>query len=386
MRAMINFELTEEQLALQETARKFAQNEIKPVAAHHDETATFPREVFAKAHEVGLMNLCIPAENGGLGASFLDSYVVVEEIAAGCVGIGTSMMANELALMPIVLDASGEQKEKFLTPFVEGLKFAAFCLSEPGAGSDVAGMSLMAERDGDHYVLNGAKQWITNAGHAELFSVFATMERGKAHKAGIALVIEAPDGKLPEGMVVAKKEDKMGQRASDTCAISFENVRVPVANRLQGEGEGFRVAMRTLDHTRPMISASAVGVARSAMEASIEYAKERKQFGVPIATFQGIQFMLADMAKSIHASRLLGWHSAWCLDQGKPSPLISSYAKCFGADMAMAVTTDAVQVFGGYGYTKEYPVEKLMRDAKLLQIYEGTNQIQRVVIARELLK
>ncbi len=383
---MIDFSLTDEQKALQDTARRFAENEIKPVAHEYDEAEKFPTEIFEKAHEVGLMNLCIPQEYGGLGASFLDTYVVVEEIAWGCVGIGTSMMANELALMPIVLDGSEEQKKRFLPPFVEKLKFASFALSEPNAGSDVAGMQTLARREGDHYVLNGSKQWITNAGHAELFVVFATLERGKAHKRGVALVIEAPDGKLPEGMTVHPKEKKMGQRASDTCAITFEDVKVPAENLLREEGAGFQVAMRTLDHTRPMISASAVGVARRAMEESIAYAKERKQFGVPIASFQAIQFMLADMAKSIAAARLLGWQSAWHLDQGRPSPLVSSFAKCFGADMAMEVTTDAVQIFGGYGYTREYPVEKLMRDAKLLQIYEGTNQIQRVVIARELLK
>ena len=383
---MIDFEITEEQKALQDTARRFAQNEIIPVAAAHDESGEFPVEVYKKAHEVGLMNLCIPEANGGLGASFLDTYLVVEEIAYGCVGMGTSMMANELALMPIVLDGTDEQKKRFLEPMTERLKFAAFGLSEPNAGSDVAGLQTTVKREGDYYIVNGAKQWITNAGHAEMFTVFTTLERGKTHKAGVALVIEAPDGKLPEGMTVLKKENKMGQRASDTRAITFDNVKVPVQNRLGEEGQGFMVAMRTLDHTRPMISASAVGVSRRALDESVAYAKDRKQFGQPIANFQGIQFMLADMAKATHASRLLGYQSAWALDKKKPSPLVSSFAKCFGADTAMEVTTNAVQIFGGYGYTKDYPVEKLMRDAKLLQIYEGTNQIQRVVIARELLR
>ena len=383
---MFDFSPTEEQLALQEMARRFSKNEIAPVAAKYDETEKFPVEVFRKAHETGLMNLCIPEAQGGIGASFVDTYIVTEEIAWGCVGIGTSMMANELALMPIVLSGTEEQRNRWLPEFVERLKFASFCLSEPEAGSDVAGMQTIARREGDHYVLDGAKQWITNAGHAELFVVFATLERGKAHKRAVALVVEAPEGKLPEGMTVHPKEKKMGQRASDTCAISFEGVRVPVENRLGEEGQGFMVAMKTLDHTRPMISASAVGVARRALEESIAYAKERKQFGQPIANFQAIQFMLADMGKAIEAARLLGIKSAWHLDQGAPSPLVSSYAKCFGADMAMEVTTNAVQIFGGYGYTREYPVEKLMRDAKLLQIYEGTNQIQRVVMARELLR
>jgi len=383
---MIDFELTDEQKALQDTARKFARNEIIPVAGEYDEKGEFPQKVYEKAHEVGLMNLCVPEEFGGLGASFIDTYLVVEEIAYGCVGVGTSMMANELALMPIVLDGTDEQKKRFLTPVTEKLRFASFGLSEPNAGSDVAGMQTTCKREGDFYIVNGSKQWITNAGHAELFVVFTTLERGKAHKAGVALVIEAKDGKLPEGMTVLKKENKMGQRASDTRAITFDNVKVPVANRLGEEGQGFMVAMRTLDHTRPMISASAVGVSRRALDESVAYAKDRKQFGQPIAGFQAIQFMLADMAKATHAARLLGYQSAWALDQKKPSPLVSSYAKCFGADTAMEVTTNAVQIFGGYGYTKDYPVEKLMRDAKLLQIYEGTNQIQRVVIARELMR
>ncbi len=383
---MFDFSPTEEQLALQEMARRFSKNEIAPVATHYDESEKFPREVFQKAHETGLMNLCIPEAQGGIGASFVDTYLVTEEIAWGCVGIGTSMMANELALMPIVLSGTEEQKSRWLPSFTERLKFASFCLSEPDAGSDVAGMGTIARRDGDHYVLDGAKQWITNAGHAELFVVFATMEHGKAHKKAVALVVEAPEGRLPEGMTVHPKEKKMGQRASDTCAITFEGVRVPVENRLGEEGQGFLVAMKTLDHTRPMISASSVGVARRALEESIAYAKERKQFGQPIANFQAIQFMLADMGKAIEAARLLGLKSAWQLDAGRPSPLVSAYAKCFGADMAMEVTTQAVQIFGGYGYTREYPVEKLMRDAKLLQIYEGTNQIQRVVMARELLR
>ncbi len=383
---MFDFSPTEEQLALQELARRFSKNEIAPVARQYDESEKFPREVFQKAHDTGLMNLCIPEAQGGIGASFVDTYLVTEEIAWGCVGIGTSMMANELALMPIVLSGSEEQKTRWLPSFTERLKFASFCLSEPDAGSDVAGMGTIARREGDHYVLDGAKQWITNAGHAELFVVFATMERGKAHKKAVALVVEAPEGKLPEGMTVHPKEKKMGQRASDTCAITFEGVRVPVENRLGEEGQGFLVAMKTLDHTRPMISASSVGVARRALEESIAYAKERKQFGQPIANFQAIQFMLADMGKAIEAARLLGLKSAWQLDTGRPSPLVSAYAKCFGADMAMEVTTNAVQIFGGYGYTRDYPVEKLMRDAKLLQIYEGTNQIQRVVMARELLR
>jgi acyl-CoA dehydrogenase len=258
----------------------------------------------------------------------------------------------------------------------------SFCLSEPAAGSDVAGIQLLAERDGDDYVLNGTKCWITNGGVADLYTVFATLDRSSRHKGICAFIVpsDAP------GVTKGKKEDKMGQRASDTRVIHFDNVRVPAAQRLGQEGEGFKIAMRTLDRTRPPIGALATGIARRALEESVAYAKERKAFGFPIAGFQAVQFMLADMAKDVEAARLLTLQSAWMVDQGLRAAKVSSFAKCFATDIAMRVTTDAVQVFGGNGYTKEYPVEKLMRDAKLMQIYEGTNQIQRLVIARELLK
>lgn len=378
----MNFELTEEQRALVDAARTFAQDFILPVAAAHDRTGEFPRETIAKGFELGLMNLSVPAELGGLGLSKLEQTLVMEELAAGCVGVATSMGANDLALLPILVGGSDEQKDRFVRPFTESLRFASFCLTEPGAGSDVAGMSTTAVRDGDHYVLNGSKMWITNGSVADQYTVFATVDKEKGHKGITCFVIEG----RPEGMTVGKPEDKLGQRASDTVALTFENVRVPVENRIGEEGQGWQIAMATLDLSRPMTAMFAVGVGRAAMEHAIAYAKERKQFGQPIANFQGIQFMLADMATELHAARLLTLEAAALIDAGKKSTLVSSHAKRFAADTAMKVCTDAVQIFGGYGYSKEYPVEKLFRDAKLIQIYEGTSQIQRVVIARELLR
>jgi acyl-CoA dehydrogenase len=296
--------------------------------------------------------------------------------------MATSIMCNDLGLTPILIGGSEAQKKEWLGYLTQSFRMVSFCLSEPGAGSDVAGLQLLAEKDGDHYVLNGTKCWITNGGVADLYTVFATLDRSTRHQAVCAFVMprETP------GITVGKKEDKMGQRASDTRVIHFDNVRVPASQRLGAEGEGFKIAMRTLDQTRPSIGGLAVGIARRALEESVEYAKQRKAFGFPIAGFQAVQFMLADMAKDVEAARLLTQQSAWMIDRGLRASKHSSFAKCFATDMAMRVTTDAVQVFGGNGYTKEYPVEKLMRDAKLMQIYEGTNQIQRLVIARELLK
>jgi acyl-CoA dehydrogenase len=378
----MEFLLTDEQLALQATARRFAQAEIAPIAAHHDQTGEFPMDVMRKAFELGLSSSSIPVAYGGVGLSIFDAVLVVEELAWGCAGMGTSIMCNDLGLTPIVVGGSEAQKKEWLGYLMQSFRMVSFCLSEPGAGSDVAGLQLLAEKDGDHYVLNGTKCWITNGGVADLYTVFATLDRSTRHKGVCAFVMPRDT----PGISVGKKEDKMGQRASDTRVIHFDNVRVPASQRLGEEGEGFRIAMRTLDTTRPSIGGLAVGIARRALEESVAYAKQRKAFGFPIAGFQGVQFMLADMAKDIEAARLLTYQSAWMIDQGQRASKHSSFAKCFATDMAMRVTTDAVQVFGGNGYTKEYPVEKLMRDAKLMQIYEGTNQIQRLVIARELLK
>lgn len=378
----MDFHLSDEQLALQETARRFAQSEIAPVAGAFDQSGEFPLEVMRKAWDLGLSSVSIPAEHGGVGLSLFDSCLVVEELAWGCAGMATSIMCNDLGLTPILVAGSDSQKEEWLGSLTEQFRMVSFCLSEPEAGSDVAGMQLLAEHDGDHYVLNGTKCWITNGGVADVYTVFATLDRHSRHK-GVCAFVMAADA---PGVSVGKKEDKMGQRASDTRVIHFDNVRVPAAQRLGQDGEGFKIAMRTLDTTRPSIGALAVGIARRALEESVAYARERKAFGFPIGGFQAVQFMLADMAKDIEAARLLTLQSAWMIDQGRRASKYSSFAKCFATDAAMRITTDAVQIFGGNGYTKEYPVEKLMRDAKLMQIYEGTNQIQRLVIARELLK
>ena len=377
----MQFSLSDEQQALQETARRFAREEIAPIAAQYDQSGEFPREIIQKAWELGLSSAAIPTEYGGLGLSSLSSCIVTEEIAWGCSGFGTSIMCNDLGIMPIILAGTKEQKQEWLTPCADKFSLISFCLSEPAAGSDVAGLQLLAEKDGGDYLLNGSKCWITNGGEADLFTVFATLDRSSRHR-GICAFIVPSD---LSGISLGKKEDKMGQRASDTRTIHFDNVRVPESQRIGEEGTGFKIAMRTLDQTRPPIGALATGIAQRALDESVGYAKERRAFGSAIGDFQAIQFMLADMAKDIEASRLLVRQSAWMLDHGKRASKYSSIAKCFATDAAMRVTTDAVQVFGGNGYTKEYPVEKLMRDAKLMQIYEGTNQIQRLVIARELL-
>ena len=378
---MLGFDFSDEQNALRETTRRYANEVIKPVAKKYDESGEFPRDEIKKAWELGLMNECIPTEHGGLGLGVIEMCILAEEIAAGCAGFWTSTAVNNLGLTPIVLGGSDEQKKRLLQPFTEEFRICSFCLTEPGAGSDAAGLSTTATRKGDGWVLNGAKQWITNGGVADLFTVFCTVDRAKGAKGIMAVVVE----KGTPGLVVGKKEDKMGQRASDTRQLHFDNCFVPDKNVLAPEGQGFKLAMTTLDRTRPGVAAGACGIARTALEESVKYAKERQQFKAPIASFQGIQFILADMAKDLEASRLLTYQAAWMIDQGRRASKESSFAKCFATDAAMRITTDAVQVFGGYGYTKEYPVEKLMRDAKLMQIYEGTNQIQRVVIAKELL-
>ncbi len=378
----MDFELDDDLLILQQTARRFADEEIIPVAAGYDVSGEFPREILRKAWELGLSHTFIPEEHGGVGLSVLGSCVAVEEVSRGCSGITTSMISNDLGLTPILVGGSEDQIREWLAPCSEEFKLFAFCLSEPGAGSDVAGLQLHAEKDGNDYVLNGTKAWITNGGVADLYTVFATLDRSTRHVDICAFVLSRDT----PGLTPGKKEDKMGQRASDTCVIHFDDVRVPGSQLLGAEGQGFKIAMATLDRTRPLIGALATGIARRALEESLAYAADRKAFGQPIAEFQAIQFMLADMAKDIEAGRLLTHQSAWMLDQGRPASKQSAMAKCFATDSAMRATVDAVQIFGGNGYTKDYPVEKLMRDAKLMQIYEGTNQIQRIVIARELMR
>lgn len=378
---MLSFDFSDEQKQLRDAVRKYAVEVIKPVAKKYDESGEFPHAEIEQAWKRGLMNECIPPEYGGLGLGIVEMCILAEEIGAGCAGFWTSTAVNNLGLTPIVLGASDEQKRRLLTPFTESFRICAFCLTEPGAGSDAAGLSLAATRKGDGWVLNGAKQWITNGGVADLYTVFCTADKAKGAKGILCVAVE----KGTPGLVVGKKEDKMGQRASDTRQLHFDNCFVPDKNVIAGEGAGFKLAMQTLDRTRPGVAAGACGIARTALEEAIKYSKERTQFKAPIASFQGIQFMLADMAKDLEASRLLTYQAAWMIDQGRRASKESSFAKCFATDAAMKITTDAVQIFGGYGYTKEYPVEKLMRDAKLMQIYEGTNQIQRVVIAKELL-
>jgi acyl-CoA dehydrogenase len=376
----VSFALTEEQKALRELTHEFAEKEIRPVSAEYDEQQTHPADVIAKAHEVGLMNPHIPENLGGAGLGAMDGALIGEELCWGCSGIATSIVANILGALPILLAGTDEQKREWLPPLLEEPILCSFALTEPGAGSDVSGIQTTAVRDGGEYVVNGSKMFITNAGRASWFTVFASTDKSAGHRGLTALVVPAE----ANGVTIEKHLDKMGQRATDTSAIAFQDVKVPAANRLGEEGEGFKIAMRTLDHTRPGTAAGAVGVARAAFEHSVEYARERTQFGQPIAMNQGVNFLVADMAAEIEAARLLVWQAAWLLDQGKRATLESSYAKRFAADTAMKVTTDAVQIFGGYGYIKEFPVEKLMRDAKLFQIYEGTSQIQRLVIAREI--
>jgi acyl-CoA dehydrogenase len=376
----VSFALTTEQRELRALAREFAEKEIRPRAAEYDEHSTHPADVIAKAHELGLMNLHIPESMGGPGLSAFDGVLVGEELSWGCSGIGTALCANSLGAAPVLIAGTDAQKDAWLPPLLERPLLCSFGLSEPDAGSDVARMKTRAELRGDEYVINGSKTFITNAGRAAWTVVFAKTDPSKGHRGISAFVVpmDAP------GVQIEKHLDKMGQRSTDTSAFALTDVVVPVENRLGEEGEGFKIAMKTLDFTRPGTAAGAVGVAQAAFELAVEYAKERVTFDVPIAMHQGVNFLIADMATEIEAARLLVWQSAWLHDQGERATLQSSFAKRFAADTAMKVTTDAVQIFGGYGYIKEYPVEKLMRDAKLFQIYEGTSQIQRLVIAKEI--
>jgi acyl-CoA dehydrogenase len=376
----VSFALSDEQRALKELAHEFAEKEIRPRAAEYDEHQTHPADVIAKAHDVGLMNPHIPEELGGAGLGSMDGAILGEELCWGCAGIGTAIVANILGALPMLIAGTEEQQREWLPPLLEEPILCSFALTEPEAGSDVSGIQTTAIRHGDDYVLNGSKMFITNAGPSSWLIVFASTDKSAGHRGLSAFVVPSDS----DGLTVEKHLDKMGQRATDTSALAFQDVKVPAKNRLGEEGQGFKIAMQTLDHTRPGTAAGAVGVARAAFEHAVEYSRERVQFGQPIAMNQGVNFLVADMAAEIEAARLLVWQAAWLLDQGARATLQSSYAKRFAADTAMKVTTDAVQIFGGYGYIKEYPVEKLMRDAKLFQIYEGTSQIQRLVIAREI--
>jgi acyl-CoA dehydrogenase len=376
----VSFALTDEQKELRALAREFATKEIRPKAAECDVAMRHPVEVIEQAHSLGLMNLHVPPEYGGPGLGTFDGMLVGEELNWGCTGIGTSLGANGLGAGPVLIAGTDEQKAQWLPPLIEQPILCSFGLSEPDAGSDVARLKTTAVRRGDEYVLNGSKTFITNAGYAEWTIVFAKTDTAKGHRGISAFIVPMST----PGVTIEQHLDKMGQRATDTSAFALQDVVVPAANRLGAEGDGFKLAMQTLDFTRPGTAIGAVGVAQAAYELAVEYAKERVTFDMPIAMHQGVNFMIADMATEIEAARLLTWQAAWMLDQGERATLYSSFAKRFAADTAMKVTTDAVQVFGGYGYMKEYPVEKLMRDAKLFQIYEGTSQIQRLVIAKEI--
>jgi acyl-CoA dehydrogenase len=377
---VVDFTLTDEQHALREMAHDFAEKELRPVAWEYDKEGTWPEAQLRKAWELGLMNSHLPEEYGGPGASFFDGALIEEEMGWGCSGIGTSLTCNGLASAPIVIGGSEETKREYLGMLAEDFKLASFCLTEPDAGSDVSGMRTTAVRRGDKYVINGSKCFITNGSYADFFTLYAKTDKDAGHRGISAFVVPRDDT-----VTVDKKEDKMGQRASNTATITFNDTEIPARNLLGEENRGFKLAMMTLDRTRPGVAAMAAGIARAAFEFATNYSKERVQFGVPIAMHQGIQFMIADMATKVHLARLATWNSAVLLDQGRRNTIASSHAKRFAADTAMKVTTDAVQVYGGYGFIKEYPVEKLMRDAKIMQLYEGTSQIQRLVIARETL-
>ncbi len=377
----VSFSLTEEQELLRQTAREFARNEIIPVAAQYDESHEFPWPVIRKAQELGYTTMTVPQEYGGSGLSMFEECLVTEELAYGCSGMSTSIALNGLAALPIILAGNEEQKRHYLGHLAQG-GMAAYCLSEAAAGSDVAAIQTVARREGAHYILNGAKTFITNASVAEWFTVFAYTNR-EARYQGMSVFIV--DRNTP-GVLVAKPFNKLGQRASNTAEVVFDNVRVPVENLVGKEGEGFLTAMRVFDRSRVPTAIGAVGVARRALEESINFARERKTMGKPIWQHQAVGHMIADMAMNVEAARLLAWEAAYLCDIGKASPTHTAFAKAFCADTAMKVCVDAVQVFGGYGFIEDYPVAKLMRDVKIYQIYEGTSQIQKNIIVRELFR
>jgi len=377
---MLNFELTPEQKALVDETRRFTRERIIPIAAEADKTHEFPVDVFKEAWELGLVGPNIPEEYGGAGMGEVDHVLLTEELAFGCTGIQTSMTANVLAATPILIAGNEAQKKKYLGLLTSEPVFAAYAITEPAAGSDAAGIQTRCRKDGNDWIINGSKCFITNAAWASWYIVFATVDPSLRHAGIMAFVIDRD----AQGVSVGKTEDKLGQRASNTAVVNFDDVRVSSDNVLAEQGHGFKLAMQTFDRTRPDIGAGACGLMRRAMEESIAYALERKTFGVPIAEHQMVQALIAEMGIRYEATRLLVWKSAWQIDNGGRNSLVASYSKAFGADSAMQVATDAVQVFGGNGYITEYPVEKLMRDAKILQIYEGTSQIQRMVIAKNL--
>ena len=379
----MDYFLTEEQLEIKEIARKVAEEKIKPVRAKYDEENSFPWEIVEVFKQTDLFAVLVPEEYDGISGKVQDIAIITEELSRVCGGIGLSLGGSGLGMYPILISGSEEQKQKYLPKVANGEILAAFALTEANAGSDAGGMETTAVKDGDHYILNGTKQWISNGGEADIYTVFVLTDKSKGARGASCLIVE----KGTEGFSFGKKEDKMGIRGSATRELIFDNCRVPVENLIGREGTGFMVAMKTLDKSRPMVAAQAVGIAQGAYEEAAKYAKQRIQFGKPISAFQGVQFMLADMATQIEAARALVMATARLIDSGeKKYAKESAMCKVFASDMAMKVTTDAVQILGGYGYMKEYPVEKMMRDAKITQIYEGTNQVQRGVIASNLLK
>jgi alkylation response protein AidB-like acyl-CoA dehydrogenase len=379
----MDYFLTEEQLEIKEIARKVAEEKIKPVRAKYDEENEFPWEIVEVFKQTDLFAVLIPEEYDGISGKVVDIAIITEELSRVCGGIGLSLGGSGLGMYPNLISGSVVQKQKYLPKIANGEILAAFALTEANAGSDAGGMETTAVKDGDHYILNGTKQWITNGGEADLYTVFVLTDKSKGARGASCLIVE----KGTEGFSFGKKEDKMGIRGSTTRELIFDNCRVPVENLVGREGTGFMVAMKTLDKSRPMVAAQAVGIAQGAYEEAAKYAKQRIQFGKPISAFQGVQFMLADMATQIEAARALVFATARMIDSGaKKYAKESAMCKVFASDVAMKVTTDAVQILGGYGYMKEYPVEKMMRDAKITQIYEGTNQVQRGVIASNLLK
>jgi alkylation response protein AidB-like acyl-CoA dehydrogenase len=379
----MDYFLTDEQLEMKEIARKIAEEKIKPLREKYDEEGIFPWDIVEIMAQTDLFAVLIPEEYDGISGKVVDLVVVTEEICRVCAGIGLAFGATGLGLYPILISGSEEQKKKYLPQIASGKKLAAFALTEANAGSDAGGIETTAVLDGDFYVLNGTKQWITNGGEAEIYTVFALTDKSKGARGASCIIVE----KGTPGFTFGKKENKMGIRASATRELIFDNCRVPKENLIGKEGIGFMIAMKTFDKSRPMVGAQAVGIAQGAYEAAAKYSKERHQFGKPVSSFQAVQFMLADMATQIEAARALVMCTAQMIDKGeKKYSKESAMCKVFASDVAMQVTTDAVQILGGYGYMKEYPVEKMMRDAKITQIYEGTNQIQRSIIASNLLK
>ncbi|ACK95541.1 acyl-CoA dehydrogenase AcdA [Bacillus thuringiensis] len=379
----MHFKLSEEHEMIRKMVRDFAKNEVAPTAAERDEEERFDRELFDQMAELGLTGIPWPEEYGGIGSDYLAYVIAIEELSRVCASTGVTLSAHtSLAGWPIFKFGTEEQKQKFLRPMAEGKKIGAYGLTEPGSGSDAGGMKTIAKRDGDHYILNGSKIFITNGGIADIYVVFALTNPESKQRGTSAFIVESDT----PGFSVGKKESKLGIRSSPTTEIMFEDCRIPVENLLGEEGQGFKVAMQTLDGGRNGIAAQAVGIAQGALDASVEYARERHQFGKPIAAQQGIGFKLADMATDVEAARLLTYQAAWLESEGLPYGKESAMSKVFAGDTAMKVTTEAVQVFGGYGYTKDYPVERYMRDAKITQIYEGTQEIQRLVISRMLTK